>query len=170
PAIAAAAVPGLGAVPALTRALHYLPAAALGLALPAGVAAAWLVARAGRWWIACAAVVVIAATASVATASAGAVEMLRRSGEEPVLRCSAALGGADGTIAVVGSGAVAPADPVRRRLPAHPAPGAAVLRAARDRCRPAGPGGGDARPGPGLRRRAVGLRHGRLVPGRHGRE
>ena len=112
PAIAAAAVPGLGAVPALTRALHYLPAAALGLALPAGVAAAWLVARAGRWWIACAAVVVIAATASVATASAGAVEMLRRSGDEPVLRCSAALGGADGTIAVVGSGAVAPDDPL----------------------------------------------------------
>jgi hypothetical protein len=112
PALAAAAVPGLGAVPALTRALHYLPAAALGLALPAGVAAAWLVARAGRWGIACAAVIAVAATASVATASAGAVEMLRRSGDEPVLRCAAALGGTRGTIAVVGARTVAPDDPL----------------------------------------------------------
>ena len=46
PAVAAAAAPGLDAVPALTRLLHYLPAAALGLALPAGLAAAWLVRRA----------------------------------------------------------------------------------------------------------------------------
>jgi hypothetical protein len=112
PAIVAVGVPGLNAVPALTRALHYLPAAALGLALPAGVAAAWLVARAGRWQIACAAAIAVAATASAATASAGAVELLRRSGDEPVLRCSMSLGGGDGTIAVVGSGDVAPDDPL----------------------------------------------------------
>ncbi len=112
PAVLAAGMPGLNAVPALTRPLHYLPAAALGLTLPAGVAAAWLVARAGRWRIACAAAVAFAAAASVATASAGAVEMLRRSGDEPVLRCSGSLGGVDGVIAVVGSGDVAPGDPL----------------------------------------------------------
>ncbi len=114
PGAAAAAAPGLGAVPALTRVLHYLPAAALGLALPAGVAAAWLVARAGRWRIAAAAAIAVAACASAATASAGTAEMLRRSGEEPVLRCGVSLGGPDaGTIAVLGPpGRFAPDDPL----------------------------------------------------------
>jgi hypothetical protein len=112
PAVAAAAIPGLGAVPALTRTLHYLPAAALGMALPGGVAAAWLVARAGRWRAAGALGIAVAACASAATASAGTAEMLHRSGGEPVLRCGASLGSADaGTIAVVGpAGTVGPDD------------------------------------------------------------
>jgi hypothetical protein len=114
PGALAAAVPGLGAVPALTRALHYLPAAALGLALPAGVAAAWLVERAGRWRLAAAAVIAFAACASAAAASAGTVEMLRRSGDEPILRCTTPLGGSGaGTIAVLGAaGTFAPGDPL----------------------------------------------------------
>ena len=135
PAFAAAAVPGLGAVPALTRTLHYLPAAALGLALPAGVAAAWLVGRAGRWGLACAAAVAVLATASAATASAGTVEMLRRSGDEPVLRCTVPLsvpGG--GTIAVLGpAGSFASDDPLALTVFART--GAALLYAARPRIR-----------------------------------
>ena len=114
PVVAAAAIPGLGAVPALTRTLHYVPAAALGMALPGGVAAAWLVAGAGRWRVAGALGIAVAACASAATASAGTAEMLHRSGGEPVLRCEASLGSADaGTIAVIGpAGMVGPDDPL----------------------------------------------------------
>ena len=135
PALVAAAVPGLDAVPALTRALHYLPAAALGLTLPAGVAAAWVVRRAGRWRLAGAAAVGCLAIASAATASTGAVEMLRRSGDEPVLRCTAALSvPAGGTIAVLGSaGTFAPDDPLALTVFART--GAPLLYAARPRIR-----------------------------------
>ncbi len=115
PAIAAAAAPGLDAVPALTRLLHYLPAAALGLALPAGIAAAWLVGWArGRGRILTAAAIAIVATASAATASAGMVEVLHHSGEHPVLRCDIGLGRSGaGTIAVVGApDGPAPSDPL----------------------------------------------------------
>jgi hypothetical protein len=134
PAIAAAVVPGVGAVPALTRTLHYLPAAALGLAVPAGVTAAWLVARAGRWGVACGAAVALVATASAATASAGTVEMLRRSADEPVLRCTTGLGGsAPGTIAVVGTGSFAPSDPLALTVFART--GAPLLYASRPRIR-----------------------------------
>ena len=60
-------------------------------------------------------------------------------------------------------------DPVPRRLSAHPAPGAAVLRAARDRRRPARARGRDPGAGARHRRGAARVRRGRHVPGRHGR-
>jgi hypothetical protein len=135
PAIIAAAAPGLNAVPALTRTLHYLPAAALGLTLPAGVAAARLAGSAGRRRILGAAAIAVVATASAATASAGTLEMLRRSGGEPVLRCTRPLSGpAGGTVAVLGPpGSVAPGDSLALAVFART--GAPLLYAARPRIR-----------------------------------
>jgi hypothetical protein len=134
PVLAAAAAPGVGAVPALTRALHYLPAAALGLALPAGVAAAWIVGRVGRRWRAvCAAAIALVATASAATASAGMVEVLGWSGDHPLLRCTATPGGR-GTVAVVGPpGGIAPSDPLALTVFART--GAPLLYISRPRIR-----------------------------------
>ena len=134
PALVAAAAPGVGAVPALTRALHYLPAAALGLALPAGVAAAWLVRRVGRRWrIVCAAAIAIVATASAATASAGMVEVL---GGAATIRCCTAPrrpAGA-GWVAVVGPpGGIAPSDPLALTVFART--GAPLLYISRPRIR-----------------------------------
>ena len=136
PALAAAAVPGLDGVPALTRALHYLPLAALGLALPAGLAAAWLVERVrGRRRALAAAAIAVVATASAATASAGMVEVLHRSGEHPVLRCDTPLGGSGGgTIAVVGApDGPAPSDPLALTVFART--GAPLLYISRPRIR-----------------------------------
>ena len=136
PALAAAAVPGVSAVPALTRVLHYLPAAALGLALPAGVAAAWLVGRVrGRGRIVAAAAIAAVACASAATASAGMVEVLHRSGEHPVLRCDVALGSSDaGTVAAVGAPrGPAPSDPLALTVFART--GAPLLYISRPRIR-----------------------------------
>ena len=136
PALAAAAVPGLDAVPAVTRLLHYLPAAALGLALPAGVAAAWLVGRArGKGRILAAVAIAVVAAASAATASAGMVEVLHRSGEHPLLRCDEPLGGPDaGTIAVVGApNGPAPSDPLALTVFART--GAPLLYISRPRIR-----------------------------------
>jgi hypothetical protein len=134
PALLSAAVPGVGAAPALTRMLHYLPAAAFGLALPAGVAAAWLVARAGRrWGVVCAAALALVATASAATASAGMVEVLHWTGDHPLLRCTATPGGA-GTVAVVGPpGSPAPSDPLALTVFART--GAPLLYISRPRIR-----------------------------------
>ena len=133
PAVAAAAIPGVDAVPALTRTLHYLPAAALGLALPAGFAAAWLVGRVGRRWrIACAAAIAVVATTSAATASAGMVEVLDWTGDHPLLRCTATPGGS-GTVAVVGSPGIAPSDPLALTVFART--GAPLLYISRPRIR-----------------------------------
>ncbi|HEY7259436.1 MAG TPA: glycosyltransferase family 39 protein [Gaiellales bacterium] len=103
PVLLASIAPSVGSLPALTRTLHYLPAAALALAILGGVAAAWLVERAGRLRIACIAAIALAATASAATASAGMVEIRHWRADHPLLRCSAPLTApTSATIAVFG--------------------------------------------------------------------
>ena len=150
PAVVAAAIPGVDAVPALTRALHYLPAAALGLALPAGFAAAWLVGRVGRSWrLACATAIAVVAIASAATASAGMVEVLDWTDGHPLLSCTATPGGSGqwpssarraSRRAIAGAHGLRPhrraaalhlaaPDSLPRRLPPDLGPGAAVRRA-----------------------------------------
>jgi hypothetical protein len=92
--LAASGLPGgriAQTLPALSRGIHYLPALALVLALPAGAGAAEAVRRAGRLAPAAAVVIGAAAFMSPVTAAAGMAAVLSYRHDHPMLSCTRPL-------------------------------------------------------------------------------
>jgi hypothetical protein len=89
-------------LPALSRSIHYLPALALVLALPAGAGAAEAVRRAGRWAPAAAVAIGAFSFLSPVTAAAGMASVLSFRHDHPMLSCAHPLpyGPAD-TVAMI---------------------------------------------------------------------